>query len=394
MERIYLDYASTTPIDPEVEKSLAPFIKKSGDYFGNPGSLHFFGQKASALVNWSRNILAKSIFAEERELFFTSSATESNNLAIRGIVEAFLKNNPDVIPKVITSPTEHPSVLETLKSLEENDRIKISYLPVSRNGLVDLKNLKKELDKKTILVSLMWVNNETGIIQPIKEVSKIISDFKKSSSSIYPFFHSDAAQAFLFEDINVGKFGTDLITLSSHKIYGPKGAGLIYVDSEILNKNLILPEITGGGQENGLRSGTENVFSIFGFASAAQLLHKRRNRDRKKVGEISDYFLSRILKEIPGVEINGDLRHKSPHIINLFVPKVRNLQTALDAFGVAVSSGSACSQKFLKPSPVLESMGFDKERSSQSLRFSFGRFTSKKEIDKVIKIIKKVISRS
>lgn len=381
MKLIYLDYAATTPLDPEVSKSMNGI---AGD-FGNPGSLHSFGQKAKTLLDWSRQNLAKTIAANHREIIFASSATEANNLILRGVLKSFFKNqkNCRIIPKIITSSTEHPSVLETVKVLESEGAIEAVYLPVNPNGIVDLTALEKSLDEKTILVSVMWVNNETGALQPIEKISTLVKIFKKENEgkliSSYPLLHTDAVQAFNLFDLNVIRSGVELMTLSSHKMYGPKGAACAYIKEEA--KDMITPIITGGGQEYGLRSGTENVSAIFGFSKAAEIVQASRKKEFLRLEKISKIFLEKIKTAIPGVEINGSWANRSPQILNLWFPRHKNIGIALDMAGIAASSGSACSQRYEKPSYVLKQTGFDDDRVKESIRFSFGRFTDEKEID-------------
>lgn len=397
MERIYLDYASTTPIDPEILPAIKDFLDSKSELFGNPGSLHSFGQKALKILDYSREAVARAICANQNEIVFTSSATEANNLALRGAIGGFLKEKKHhFVPKIITSSIEHPSALETIKSLKADGLVEIFYAPVDRDGIVDINSIKNELDEKTILISVMWVNNETGAIQPVEEIVKIVKDFrKKNGDCSYPLFHTDAVQAFIFKDLNVIKSGVDLMTLSSHKIYGPKGAGCLYLNKErVLDRNMIIPIITGGGQEENLRSGTENIFSIFGFAKACEILEKTRDKDSKRFKELSDYFMEEVFKIIPDLKINGNLKKNAPHIINLFVSRLENIHIALDISGIAVSSGSACSQKLLRPSAVLKAMGFDDSRSYSSVRFSFGRETNRKEIDTTVSRLKDLINKN
>jgi cysteine desulfurase len=404
MKRIYLDYAATTPVDPAVFKETENIFLQDGDFFGNPGSLHYFGQKAQGLLDDARKTLAETITANYREVIFTSSATEANNLILRGVLKAYYKKYKGckTVPKFIISSIEHPSVLETVRALENEGAIKAAYLPVNSDGLVDLEALKKELNEETILVSIMWVNNETGVVQPIAEIAGIISEYKKSSANPlsltpYPLFHADAVQAFNLFDLNVIKSGVDLMTLSSHKIYGPKGAGALYINSKYEIRNtkyeILSPILTGGGQEYGLRSGTENVPAIVGFAKAAEIAHQAHSKEFIRLEKLSKLFFEKIKKEIPDVQINGNLDRRSPNILSIYFPRHENLGVALDMVGVAASAGSACAQRYEKPSYVLAAMGMDESRIKQSIRFSFGRFTDENEIleasGRIVKVILK-----
>ncbi len=373
---------------------MTPFLEQEGG-FGNPSSLHSFGQRAMAAIDGARIMLAKTIAANHREIIFTSGATEANNLIIRGILKSFFKNkknssadkqNCSITPRIIVSEIEHPSVLETVKILEKEGAIEAVYLPVDRFGVVDTAALERSLNDRTILVSVMWVNNETGAVQPIEKISKIIELFKKNEGKNYggnyPLFHTDAVQAFNCFDLNVIKSGVDLMTLSSHKVYGPKGAGASYIKNGV--EILIEPIITGGDQEYGLRSGTENVPAIVGFASAAHIAHNTYKTEFERLKKMSERFFKKIKKEFPEVEINGSDSGRSPHIINLYFPGHENLGLVMDMAGIAASSGSACSQRYEKPSHVLRAMSLDASRIKNSIRFSFGRFTEAKDIDDAI----------
>ncbi|PIV31717.1 cysteine desulfurase NifS [Candidatus Wolfebacteria bacterium CG02_land_8_20_14_3_00_37_12] len=431
MKRIYLDYAATTPMDMKVKKAMAPYFSAPpAGGFGNPGSLHFFGQKAMTAVDESREKIAKAINADFREIIFTGSATEANNLALRGIVKKFkIKDLRFKIPRIIVSAIEHDSILETCRDLEREE-IEIIYLPVNKQGIIDLKKLKESLNERTVLVSIMCANNEIGIVQNIAGISKIIKDFKKENFfSKYPLFHTDAVQAFQFLDCDVNKLGVDLMTLSAHKIYGPKGIGTLYINSKLQTPNykqilnsknkiqnkktkiwdlgfgiwdlpVVKPLTTGGGQEFGLRSGTENVAAIVGFAKAIELVSNSRELENKRVRQLTDYFWRELKKLSPKAEINGlkDLRfmiydlRKLPNILNVYFPNQnsQDLLIKLDLNGIAVSSGSACSARATKPSHVLKAIGLSDKKIKSSLRFSLGKFTTKEEINRALKIIKKL----
>jgi len=416
-KRIYLDYAASTPVDPRVEEAMLPYFSAK---FGNPSSLHSFGQEAIAAVDKAREIVAKAIGANFREVIFTSSATEANNLALRGVLGAYLKKGIASFvgsqktraslmrPKIIVSSIEHESILETCRDLEK-DGVEILYCPVDKSGLINLRVLENALDERTILVSVIYASNEIGTVEPIAEIAEIITKFKKEKSTLFPLFHTDAAQAFQFLDCNVGALGVDLMTLSSHKIYGPKGTGALYWHKQISSpkfqipgKNFsklpeIKPLLTGGGQEFSLRSGTENVPSIVGFAKAAELVLMEREKEVKRLGELIDYFVEGLKKICREFELNTDLSLKKgerlgtlPNILNIYFAdySAEELLMRFDRAGIAVSAGAACSSRRAEASYVITALGYDELRARRSIRVSFGRFTSKSELDEALRRIK------
>ncbi|HEY4524020.1 MAG TPA: cysteine desulfurase family protein [Candidatus Paceibacterota bacterium] len=428
MERIYLDYAATTPVDPRVFNAMRPYFSEK---FGNPGSVHRSGQEAIAAMDKARERVANAIDAQFREVIFTASATEANNLAFRGTVRNFWWNffkesgqkNSSLsrAPHIITTAIEHESVLETLRDMEKRGAAKVTILPVDHDGVVNLKKLKAALNKNTVLVSVMYASNEIGTIQPILEISKMISEFKNKHGGIYPLLHTDAAQAFQYLDCNVNTLSVDLMTLSSHKIYGPKGVGALYVRSRnnelgimnnksgirnfktiIHNSPFIAPIITGGGQEFGLHSGTENVPAIVGFGRAAELLTEYA-KEPKRIGELRDYFLAQLKKIKPRVEINGPVirynKKKSaspyfrlPNNLNVYFPdsSSEKMLVKLDTLGIEASAGSACAVRSLMPSYVIKALGFSEKRAKSSLRFSLGRQTTLGDIDEILRRIKNI----
>ena len=386
MKRVYLDYAATTPIDRAVEAEMKPYFgRPPAGGFGNPNSLHSFGQEARGAVDIARERAAKALGTGFENIVFTGSATEANNLALRGILKNYkLKTaNKKINPRIIVSAIEHESVLETAEDLKD-EGAEVIYLKVDRNGAADLKDLKKNLNHQTVLVSVMHANNETGIIQPVKEISKIVRDFRGKKD--FPFFHTDAVQAFQFLDCKADNIGADLITLSAHKIYGPKGTGLVY----IRNKKFISAVITGGGQESGLRSGTENVSGIAGFGKAIELADKNRKKESKRTSDLKGYFWKELEKIYPKARLNSDAKNVLPNILNIYFPGFSNsdLMIKLDMAGVAVSAGSACLVYASKPSYVLKAMGYPDERICSSLRFSFGKFVSKQDLTRALKSVK------
>jgi cysteine desulfurase len=421
MEHIYFDYAATTSVDPMVLRAMQPYFTEK---FGNPGSLHSFGQEAIAALDKSRETIAKSIGAEFREVIFTSSATEANNLALRGAVEgamsyelggtrhfkSILTPSSKLVPRIIVSSIEHESILETARALEK-DGVEVVYLPVDKNGVVDLKKLKASLDERTVLVSIMYANNEIGVIQPIAEIAKIIDDFRVTSRKPL-VFHVDASQAFQFLDCNVKNLGVDLMTLSSHKIYGPKGVGVLYVrgamsyelggtrhfKSILTPSSKLVPLLHGGGQEYGLRSGTENVPAIVGFAKAIELADAARKKESKRIATLRDQLWRGIKRINSKAELNVSylLAPSSylPNLLNVYFPghQAQDLLTKFDLAGLAVSSGSACRSRAMESSYVLEALGYSRERAKSSIRFSLGRPTTKQEIDQALKILSSILN--
>ena len=399
MEKIYLDYAASTPVDPRVFEAMKPYFTEK---FGNPGSLHSFGQEAIAVVDKSRETIAKAIDVDFREIIFTGSATEANNLVLRGVAVAFAKKN-GVHPQIIISSIEHESVFETARDLEQWG-IEVIYLPVDKRGIVDLEKLKASLNDRTALVSIMYANNEIGTIQPIAEISKIVQGFRVRTASelpsfrAYPLLHTDAVQAFQFLDCNPKKLGVDLMTFSAHKMYGPKGIGALYIRDGGTMK--FSPQTTGGGQEFGLRSGTENVPLIAGFAKAVEMVTSDKEQVTRKIKELRDHFLGELKKIYPKAEMNGCENHMphatchmSPHILNVYFPnhESQDLLTKFDMAGLAVSAGSACRSRAVESSYVIEALGYSKDRAKWSIRFSFGRPTTREEVDQALVVIKKCI---
>ncbi len=387
MKRYYFDYAASTPVDPAVVRVMTPFWAEK---FGNPGSLHSFGQEASAGVFEARDKIARSLGCHYSEIVFTGSATEANNLALRGTVKS--AEFRVQIPKIIVSAIEHDSVLDTAKDLEKNGA-EVVFLPVLENGIVDIKKLESMLDERTVLVSVMFANNEIGTIQPIAKISEIIRNFRKGkkSETDYPLLHTDSVQAFNYLNCNVNDLGADLLTLSSQKIYGPKGIGLLYV-----KKNLKLsPGITGGGQERGFRSGTENVPGIIGFAKAVELADKMREKESVRLLALQYYFLKQLRKINSRIALNGDPKNRLPNNLNLHVPSrdgskgsAQDLVIALDLAGFSVSPGSACSARVCSPSHVLKALGYSDEKAMSGLRVTFGRKTDKKQINALLVALK------
>lgn len=377
MKRIYLDYAASTPVDRRITKvASAAFVD-----FGNPGSLHFFGQKAISLLDVARQKTADYLACDFRDVIFTSGATESNNLALRGVIKKLqeLKNNKSL--HIISTTIEHKSVLATLKDLEK-EGVQVSYVEPNNNGKVEVENIISKIKENTVLVSVMTVNNETGVIQPIKEISTKLKNI---------IFHTDATQYIGYLKNGLDDLGADLISFSGHKIYAPKGIGGLYINSNIS----ILPLLTGGDQENGLRAGTENVFGSLSLAEALLISKKEGENEKERLEKLSRYFLKELKKIRPDVVLNSGDEKIVSHILNIRFPNEKSdeLLVRLDLAGVAVSAGSACTARAIIPSYVLLAMGLSDEQARESLRFSFGRQTTMGEIKRVLKILGRILEK-
>jgi len=374
--KIYLDYAATTPVDPRVLKAMLPYFSEK---FGNTMSLHSFGQEAKEALEESRGVIAGLMGAKPKEIIFTSSATESNNTALKGIAFANRKKGNHII----ISPIEHDCVVESAKWLESQG-FEVTRLKVGKFGLVDPADVKKAIKKDTILVSIMHANNEIGTIEPIEEIGKICRE-----RNVY--FHTDAAQSFGKIPIDVNKMNIDLMTVSSHKTYGPKGAGALFVRGG----TKIEPIIHGGGHESGLRSSTVNVPAIVGFAEAARICQREMRREAEKLTKLRDKLIKGVLKKIGGSHLNGHPKKRLPNNANFWFKGVEgeSIVMHLDLLGIAVSSGSACSSKSLAPSHVLLAIGLRPEQAYGSLRLSLGRWTKEKDINYVLDVLPKVVKR-
>ncbi len=380
MQKIYLDNAATTKLDPKVFEAMAPYFAK---IFGNASSLHTFGLEAKRALEDAREFIAQAIGAKHNEIIFTSGATEADNLALRGIAYANHKRGNHII----TSAIEHPAVMETCHFLEAQG-FKVSFLSVGQKGIVNPQDIKKSLCEDTILVSIMSANNEIGSIQPIREIGKIVASWNKKHSN-YVYFHTDAVQAFTKLDINVKDLRLDLMSLSAHKIYGPKGVGALYVkEGTPIDKILF-----GGRHEYNLRPGTENVASIVGFARAVKLFNPETYNQVKK---LRAYLVQKILKEIPESFLNGPDRESAlPNIANFTFKKVEGeaLMLLLDKEGIAVSTGSACASHSLEPSYVLRAIGVSQEDAHGSVRFSLGKDNTPDEIDFTVNVLRDAVKK-
>ena len=374
MKKIYLDNAATTPVRKEVIKEMLPYLDKK---FGNASSLHSFGRDARDAIEQSRQKIAKIINAEPEEIIFTSGGTESDNMAIKEI--AFVNRNQNK-NEIITSKIEHDAVLESCKLLEHMG-FKVHYADVDKEGIVNVEQIKKLINEKTILVSIMHANNEIGTIQPIEEIAKICRQ-----KCVY--FHTDAVQTFCKEKIDVKKMNIDLHSASSHKIYGPKGIGFLY----IRKGTKIGALLHGGGHEFGLRSGTENTAGIAGFAKAAELASKEMNFENARLKKLRDKIINNLLK-INGTRLNGDKEKRLSNNINISFRSIEgeSIVLKLDEKAIAASTGSACSSKSLEPSHVLLALGLSHIDAHGSVRLTLGRFNTEKDVNYLLSVMPKIV---
>ncbi|MDP2708667.1 MAG: cysteine desulfurase family protein [bacterium] len=387
---IYLDHSATTPVDYEVLKAMSPYFSR---IFGNPSSLHGFGQAASAAVSRARAQAAEYLNCEPAEIIFTSGATEADNLAVFGMVGAWLKNGEKNI-HVITSSIEHPAVAEPFSELERRG-VEVTRLPVGKNGVISLDDFKKAVKENTVFVSLMYVNSEVGSIQPIREVGRLIKKINRQRSgrngSRKIYFHTDAVQALNFLNCDVKYLQVDLLSLSGHKIYGPKGVGALFVKNGTpLNGSQL-----GGHHEKNLRSGTLNVPGIVGLGAAIRLTAKNQSKNNKKIGQLRDKFVALVKRKIPGIIFNTDLKNATPSHANIsFVgAEGESILIALDLKGIAVSTGSACASSSLKASPVLLAMGLDEEIAHSTIRFTFGKNNINAELIRLMEVLPPVVKK-
>ncbi len=373
MKQIYLDHGATTPVDPEVVKAMLPYFTKK---FGNASSVHSFGDEAREALDKARKTIAESINADASEIIFTSGGTESDNMAIKELAFATQKRH------IITSAIEHPAVKNVCQLLEKQLCFKIIYLPVGSEGIVKVEDLKKAITPDTFLVTVMHANNEVGTIQPIEEIGKICRE-----KGI--LFHTDAVQSFGKLPIDVKKMNIDLMSMSGHKIYGPKGVGALYVRKGIKLNALM----HGGSQEFKMRAGTENIPGIVGFAKAAELAHLRMEKDNKITSELRDMLIESLLDKIEGSCLNGSAEKRLANNANIRFDFVEgeSILLHLNLKGIACSTGSACSSHSLQPSPVLKALGLTDEQSHGSIRFTLGRATTKDDIKYVIKVMPPII---
>ena len=376
MKRIYLDHAATTPTDPRVLETMLPYFSGA---FGNPSSIHSLGQETRAAVEESRHKIASLIGAQSEEIIFTSGGTEADNFAIKGAASA----NKQKGNHVITTSIEHHAVLESCKFLE-GQGFGVTCLSVDRNGLVDLDEIRRAITAGTILISVMHANNEVGTVQPITDIGKIARE-----RGIY--FHTDAVQTVGHIPVNVNELGIDLLAMSAHKLYGPKGVGALY----IRKGTRIDSFMHGGGQERGLRASTENVPAIVGFGKAAEIAQREIDRESKRLTSLRDKLIQGLFERIPEIHLNGHPTQRLPNNVNVSIGFVEgeSMAIGLDMEGIAASTGSACTSHDLEPSHVLLALGLPGVLARGSLRFSLGRETTGEEIGRVLEVLPRIVAR-
>jgi len=375
---IYMDYHATTPVDPRVVQAMLPFFS---EHFGNAASRnHPFGWEAEEAVEQGRKQVAELIGANAKEIVFTSGATESDNLAIKGVAEMYREKGNHII----TCVTEHKAVIDTCKRLEK-EGYRVTYLPVQKDGLVNLDDLRAAITDKTILITIMAANNEIGVVQPVAEIGAIAKE-----KGI--LFHTDAVQAVGKIPFNVNELKVDMASISAHKMYGPKGVGALYVRRR--NPRVLLsPLIDGGGHERGMRSGTLNVPGIVGFGKAAELCKAEMASDTARLSALRDRLDKKLHEGLDEIYINGSTEHRLPHNLNISFAYVEGESLLMGINDVAVSSGSACTSASLEPSYVLKALGAGDDLAHSSIRFGLGRWTTEEEVDYVVNKLITVVTR-
>lgn len=392
MDKIYLDYAATTPVDPAVLKAMLPYFSKN---YGNSMSVHSFGQEALEAVDAAREKVADFLECSPSEIIFTFGATESNNLVVKGSLKAYYSASKKTKPHIITTKLEHHCVLDACKMAEKDGIAEITYISPNKDGIISTEDVKKAIKPNTILVSVMYVNNEIGTVQPIAEIGKMLKkiNIERLEKKLPPvIFHTDATQAINYFNCNVDEIGVDLLSMSAHKIYGPKGVGMLYI-----RKGTPIKRIQDGGdQEYKMRAGTLNVPGIIGLGAAVSMIDNQETKNKvKEIAKLRDYLIKRVLKEIPASYLNGSKEKRSPNNANFRFDNVEGegLILSLDLDGIAASTGSACSSGALEPSHVLLSLGLKHEQAHGSLRITLGKYTTKKEIDILITKLKEIVKR-
>jgi cysteine desulfurase len=390
---IYFDHAATTPIDPEVRKNMCTFLNEK---FGNPSSIYKIGREAKEIVEDARIRAAKILGAQSREIIFSSGATESNNLAIKGVF-FYATQELGIKPHIIISSIEHHCVLDAVKYLEKYFGAEVTYLSVNKEGIVDPNEVGSAIKDNTIMVSVMAGNNEVGSLQPIGDIGKVVKEAneqrKKAGNNTKIYFHTDAVQAFQYFKTKVDELGVDLLSLTAHKFYGPKGIGLLYVRKG----TKILAQQHGGAQENRWRAGTENVPYIVGMVKAMELADVQRDKKEEEVAKICDYLIERVVKEIPEVDLLGpkEVKNRLPHIATFIFKRVEgeSILINLDMVGIAASSGSACTSGSLEPSHVTRAMGYSDLSAHGAVRFSVGALNKKEDVDALMKHLPKIVDK-
>jgi cysteine desulfurase len=376
MRQVYLDYSATTPVDKRVLDQMAPYFREN---FGNASSIHKYGRDAKEAIERARERIAQVIRCTPEELYFTSGGTEADNWALLGYALA----HKDLGNHIITTNIEHHAVLHTAKFLEQNG-FDVTYLPVNNEGILDIDSLKNAITDKTILVSVMHINNEIGTINSLEEIGAVV----KETDSV---FHTDAVQSFGKEPIDVNSMNIDLLSISSHKIYGPKGIGALYIRKGLKISKMIY----GGSNERNMRPGTENVSAIVGFGAAAKICKKELAKEKETLTGLRNYFWGRLEKTIPDVRLNGHPEKRLPGNLNVSFKDAdgESILLSLDLRGIAASSGAACAAGGIEVSPVLKALGLPPEYGDSAIRFTLGRYTSKNDIDYTVEVLKEIVER-
>jgi cysteine desulfurase len=382
VKRIYLDNSASTRVDDEVIQAMMPYFT---EIYGNASSTHQYGQQAKQAIEEARGQVARLINADKTEITFLSGGTESDNLAIKGVAEAYKEKGRHII----TSQIEHPAVLAACGRLEK-DGWRVTYLPVYREGVTRVEDVRQALTGETVLVTIMHANNEIGTIQPLKEIAELIKEHRDAGQKNL-YLHTDAVQSVGKIPVDVKELGVDLLTLTAHKIYGPKGVGVLY----IRRGARIASQMHGGHHERDRRAGTESVPLIVGMGRAAELARLRLAERMKHAAELRDYLEEELFKRIPNISRNGDPERRVPNIANLNFDHVEGegLQISLDLKGVAVSTGSACASGSTEPSHVLMAIGLPRDSSYGSLRFSFGKYNTREDVDYTLEILQTVVEK-
>lgn len=386
-KEIYLDHASATPIDPVVFEAVRESMELA---FANPGAVHELGLEAKEILEASRRGVAEVLGAHTDEIIFTSGATESNNLAIAGVVASYREKS---LPHIVTTNIEHASVLETCRMLERTKQAHVTYVPVEPTGIVDPKKIKKALRPDTVLVSVMYANNEIGTVQPVREIAKEIRHYRKHKKKDqgYPLFHTDAVQAANYLPLAVEKLGIDLLSLNGAKIYGSKSVGVLFVK----RRTPIARIMEGGDQENKLRPGTENIALAVGMALALRSMESMKEKETKRLTALRDYFFKKLIALSPRIIANGDRENRLPNNVNITVSKIPSdlLIIELSARGIYASAKSACKSGDGKASHVIEAIRPGTSETDGSLRFSLGRVTTKADIDAAVRAMSAILAK-
>lgn len=380
MRKVYLDHSATTPVDPRVVEAMLPYLTEK---FGNASSVHLFGQEARAAADRARRQVAALIGARPNEIIFTSGGTEANNLAIRGVCELAESHGRHII----TSSIEHPSVRGALESLEKRGWV-VTRLPVYDDGIIRLEDVRSALRPETVLISVMMANNEIGTIQPAKEIGELVKE-ERQRGRRHLWFHTDAVQAAGRLPIEVEHLGCDLLSLSAHKIYAPKGTGALFLRRGVR----LTPQQVGGHQERERRAGTESIANIVAFGTAAELAQREMSERNEHTRRLRDRFENAVTASIDDIAFNGNRERRLPHLSNISFRFIEGegLLIHLDMQGIAVSTGSACSSGTLEPSPVIRALGRDEELARGAIRFSFGKDNTEEDVDYLLEVLPRAV---